>query len=490
MGFWLTVLLMRYFPVNLDLKDRPVLVLGAGSTALRKINKLLSVGAKITCLALEFHPEIEQLKNQQLIETAVVDLQENFDLDHYINVRIIISATGVASIDAQVHAFAQQHKLWVNTVDNQALCDFISPAIVDRSPVVVSISTEGSAPVLARIIKQKIEYLLPRKLGQLAKRAASLRKRIKAAIPEFNHRKNFWTRYFKWSHHNSHIEVDKVLAHQNENIDHLIHETINQGGQVALVGAGPGNPDLLTLGAIKALQTADVVLHDQLISAEIMGLIRTDAELIDVGKKAGNHKTKQQHINDLMIQLARKNLKVCRLKGGDSFVFGRGGEEALALKAAGIAFEIIPGITAALGCAAYAGIPLTHRDHAQSLALMTAHCSDSRDAIDWQFYDKDNQTLAVYMGLIQAKHLTESLIAHGKSPQEPVAIIENGSLNKQRTITGELLQLPEMIDAHAVESPALIVIGQVAQYATQLDWFKAHIEHQENIAIQTFKKTA
>ena len=204
----------------------------------------------------------------------------------------------------------------------------------------------------------------------------------------------------------------------------------------------------------------------------------------------GNHKTKQQHINDLMIQLARKNLKVCRLKGGDSFVFGRGGEEALALKAAGIAFEIIPGITAALGCAAYAGIPLTHRDHAQSLALMTAHCSDSRDAIDWQFYAKDNQTLAVYMGLIQAKHLTESLIAHGKSPQEPVAIIENGSLNKQRTITGELLQLPEMIDAHAVESPALIVIGQVAQYATQLDWFKAHIEHQENIAIQTFKKTA
>ncbi len=257
MGFWLTVLLMRYFPVNLDLKDRPVLVLGAGSTALRKINKLLSVGAKITCLALEFHPEIEQLKNQQLIETAVVDLQENFDLDHYINVRIIISATGVASIDAQVHAFAQQYKLWVNTVDNQALCDFISPAIVDRSPVVVSISTEGSAPVLARIIKQKIEYLLPRKLGQLAKRAASLRKRIKAAIPEFNHRKNFWTRYFKWSHHNSHIEVDKVLAHQNENIDHLIHETINQGGQVALVGAGPGNPDLLTLGAIKALETSD-----------------------------------------------------------------------------------------------------------------------------------------------------------------------------------------------------------------------------------------
>ena len=481
---------MRYLPVNLDLKDQPVLVLGAGNTASRKINKLLSVNAEVTCLALKFNQEILRLKQQGLIKTVKQDLQENLDLSTYKHVRTIISATGVPSIDEAVYEFAQKNNLWVNTVDNQALCDFITPAIVDRSPVVVSISTEGSAPVLARIIKQKIEYLLPQKLAQLATQAASLRKRIKAAIPEFNQRKNFWTRYFNWSHRSTSIEADTTSANNEEHIIHLIQQTNNQAGHVSLVGAGPGNPDLLTLGAIKALQNADVVLHDQLISSEIMALIRTDAERIDVGKKAGNHQTKQQHINELMIQLARKNLKVCRLKGGDSFVFGRGGEEAMALKKAGVAFEIIPGITAALGCAAYAGIPLTHRDHAQSLALMTAHCSDSRDSIDWQFYAKDNQTLAVYMGLIQSRHLTQSLIAHGKSPQEPIAIIENGSTNKQRTITGELLQLPEMIDKHEVKSPALIVIGKVAQYATELDWFKSHINHQTTHAIQTFKKTA
>ena len=241
----------------------------------------------------------------------------------------------------------------------------------------------------------------------------------------------------------------------------LIEAVNHSSGRVSLVGAGPGDPDLLTIKALKVMQSADVVLHDHLISDDILALIRKDAELINVGKQAGKHLTKQQAINRLLVKHANRGLHVCRLKGGDPFVFGRGGEEVETLRSHGIDYEIVPGITAATGCAAYAGIPLTHRDHAQGLAFITAHCSDSKDTIDWQFYAKNQQTLAVYMGLIKAEHLVSQLIRHGKHPDVPVAIIENGTRHNQRTITGQLHQLTAMIDSHQVKSPALIVIGFV-----------------------------
>jgi uroporphyrin-III C-methyltransferase/precorrin-2 dehydrogenase/sirohydrochlorin ferrochelatase len=470
---------MNYLPINIKLNNNPVLVLGGGNVAQRKISSLLLVDANIICVALAFNSEVLKLAENKQIKIQEMDLSDIEVLDQFDKVSLIISATDDANISQAAYAYAQQRQILINTVDQQPLCDFITPAIVDRSPVVVAISSEGSAPVLARIIKQKIEYLLPANLGYLATIARKLRGQIKQSVPEFNNRRRFWERFFQWSHRSQAVLKNTFQATNPKQVNAIITAVNQTQGKVSLVGAGPGNPDLLTLKAIKVLQTADVVMHDHLISKEIIYMIRKDAELIDVGKQAGNHKTKQQHINQLLIEHAKQGLHVCRLKGGDSFVFGRGGEEVLALAEHKIPFEIVPGITAAVGCAAYAGIPLTHRDHAQSLAFITAHCSDSIDTIDWQFYAKNHQTLAVYMGLIKADDLTNLLIENGKSPDEHIAVIENGSRETQRTLTGHLHQLPDMIRKHQVQSPALIVIGAVTKYAEKLDWFVPHIPHIE-----------
>jgi uroporphyrin-III C-methyltransferase/precorrin-2 dehydrogenase/sirohydrochlorin ferrochelatase len=469
---------MKHLPINIKLHQQPVWVLGGGTVALRKIQPLLAAGAQVHCVARRFDADIRTLTNTHSIQLIQHDLSDLSILEHLPRPRLVVSATDDADINQQVHRYAQDRHLLINTVDDQPLCDFITPAIVDRSPVVVAISTEGASPVLARMIKQKINYLLPNNLGQVATHARSLRDTIKRKIGDFNNRRRFWERFFAWSHSGFSLFKQNYQSPDAADIGHII-ESVNQTtGRVSLVGAGPGDPDLLTIKALKVMQSADVVLHDHLISDDILALIRKDAELINVGKQAGKHLTKQQVINRLLVTHAGRGLHVCRLKGGDPFVFGRGGEEVETLTAQGIDFEIVPGITAAVGCAAYAGIPLTHRDHAQGLAFITAHCSDSKDTIDWQFYAKNNQTLAVYMGLIKAEHLVSQLIRHGKQPTVTVAIVENGTRHDQRTITGQLHQLTAMIDDHQVTSPALIIIGEVAAYAEQLDWFSPHMAHR------------
>ncbi|MFC3193317.1 siroheme synthase CysG [Marinicella sediminis] len=469
---------MKHLPINIKLHQQPVWVLGGGTVALRKIQPLLSAGAEVYCVARRFHPDIRTLTIDHSIWLTKHDLKDLSVLEQLPRPRLVVSATDDPLINRQVYHFAKTHDLLINTVDDQPLCDYITPAIVDRSPVVVAISTEGASPVLARMIKQKISYLLPANLGSLARKARQMRQSIKENIPDFNNRRRFWQRFFDWSHASLSLFKDPHMNPGKEHIDELISEVNQTAGRVSLVGAGPGDPDLLTIKAIKVLQSADVVLHDHLISSDIMAMIRKDAELIDVGKQAGKHLTKQQVINQLLVEHARQGLHVCRLKGGDPFVFGRGGEEIQQLNKHQIPFEIVPGITAAVGCAAYAGIPLTHRDHAQGLAFITAHCSDSKDRIDWQFYAKNQQTLAVYMGLIKAEHLVTQLILHGKNPSVPVAIIENGTRHNQRTVTGQLHQLAAMIDEHKINSPALIIIGEVAGYAEQLDWFSPHVAYQ------------
>ncbi|TDR17480.1 siroheme synthase CysG [Marinicella litoralis] len=478
---------MKYLPINIKLKNQLVVVLGGGSVATRKIKSVLNVAAQVVCLSDAFNNDIKQLAQSNQLTLIKHDLNDIQKLDDFSHIRLIISATSNPKINAAAYNYAQLNHIWINTVDQQELCDFLTPAIVDRSPVVVAISTEGASPVLARIIKQKIEFLMPFDLGRLAIKARALRALIKSSIPSFNNRRRFWEQYFNWSHLSKSILPQEFKTPNGQTVTEIISTVNNTQGKVSLVGAGPGNPELLTLKAIKVLQTADVVLHDQLISNEILKLVRKDAKLINVGKQAGHHKTKQENINQQLIQGAQSGLHVCRLKGGDSFVFGRGGEEVLALNAKNIEFEIVPGITAAVGCAAYAGIPLTHRDHAQSLAFITAHCSDSIDTIDWQFYAKNKQTLAVYMGLIKADLLVSQLTKHGKQPNEWVAIIENGTRENQRTVTGQLNQLPAMIISQQIKSPALIVIGSVAQYANQLDWYKPHTKHSK---FNTYLKSA
>ncbi|WP_223788475.1 siroheme synthase CysG [Marinicella meishanensis] len=468
---------MKYLPINLNIEQQPVWVIGGGAVAWRKIKSLCQAGAEVHCVAASFHADIKQAAQHQPIKLITHDLQDLQVLQQLPRPKLVIAATDDPQLNAQIHQYTATRGWLINTVDEPPRCDFITPAVVNRGPVKVAISTAGTAPVLARMIKQKIEYLLPKNLGQIAEQANQWRPTIKQRVPSFNNRRRFWDRFFDWSHGSLRLLRGQYRTPNSAQIEQHI-EAVNQTeGRVSLVGAGPGDPDLLTIKAIKVLQSADVVLHDHLIATDIMAMIRQDAELIDVGKQAGKHLTKQQTINQLLIKQARLGKHVCRLKGGDPFVFGRGGEEIQALKAEQIDFEIVPGITAAVGCAAYAGIPLTHRDHAQGLAFITAHCSDSKDAIDWQFYAKNQQTLAVYMGLIKADELVRQLISHGKDPAVPLAVIENGTRPEQRTVTGQLHQLTAMIRDHAIKSPALIVIGEVAAYAQQLDWFAPHVAH-------------
>lgn len=474
---------MQYLPINLNIKNQAVWVIGAGVVALRKIRTLLKAGAQVHCIAKDFHEDLMNLANEQQLIIHEQQLDDLALLQQLPRPRLVIAATNDPVINQKIQRFTLAQGYLLNVVDDQPLCDFITPALVERGPVTVAISTAGSAPVLARMIKQKIEFLLPNNLGQLAELARQLRSTIKRRIPKLNNRRRFWERFFGWTHGRLTLLPTHYHSPSQAQLEQAVVAVNQTNGRVSLVGAGPGDPDLLTIRAVKVLQTADVVLHDHLISAEIMAMIRQDAELIDVGKQAGKHLTKQQAINQLMIKLAGQGLHVCRLKGGDPFVFGRGGEEVQALAQQHIAFDIVPGITAAVGCAAYAGIPLTHRDHAQGLAFITAHCSDSKDRIDWQFYAKNQQTLAVYMGLIKAERLVHELVSHGKDPKVPVAIIENGTRPEQRTITGQLDQLTAMISEHDIKSPALIIIGEVAVYAQQLDWFAPHVAHPNQLKL-------
>ena len=469
---------MNYLPINIKLENKTVWVFGAGDVAARKISALIKVKARIHCFANDFNDNIMTWESQGKLTTQKVEL-EDIDISKLgISPKLIVSATGNTQVSMQAYEYAERHNILLNTVDQPDLCNYLTPAIVDRSPLLIAISTEGSSPVLARLLKQKIEKLLPFGLQKIVKQAKSLRPLIKKKIKKSQARRAFWEQYFD---HDNPLVLDETQFQENSTqaVNQLIQHNQTTKGKVYLVGAGPGNPELLTIKALQVMQKADVVLHDQLIPTAIMDLVRKDAHLIDVGKSAGNHKTKQEHINQLLVEWAEKGLRVCRLKGGDPFVFGRGGEEIQKLNEHGIDFEIVPGITAAIGCAAYSGIPLTHRDHAQSVTFLTGHCQSSKDSIDWQFYAKDKQTLVVYMGLIKSPLLQEKLITHGKNPNEPVAVIENGTSENQRVVTGTLSNLSELIEQHQVKSPALLVIGEVAQYAEQFNWYNKNKTHKE-----------
>ncbi len=475
---------MNYLPINIKLKNKPVWVIGGGAVATRKIMSLLKVGAKIHCMATDFEEGLHDLAAQGKISLYLKHI-ESFSLDLLPEQPLlIVSATGNRKLGKQIHEVAESNRILLNTVDDPELCNYLTPAIVDRSPLLITISTEGAAPVLARLLKQKIEKLVPFGLQKIVQQAKALRPYIKKKIKQSQARRAFWEEYFD---HDNQLILDKTQFKENPQaaVNQMINHNQTRTGRVYLVGAGPGNPDLLTIKALQVMQKADVVLHDHLISPEIMALVRKDAHLIDVGKKAGDHKTKQERINELLVHWAQKGHQVCRLKGGDPFVFGRGGEEIQELAAAGIGYEIVPGITAAIGCAAYSGIPLTHRDHAQSVTFLTGHCKNNKDEIDWAFYAKEKQTLVVYMGLIQSPHLQQQLLKHGKNPKEPIAIIENGTSANQRVIQGTLDQLPQLIEQEQVQSPALLVIGEVAQYAQSLAWYNQnnnHFEHNKKTA--------
>lgn len=455
---------MDYLPIFCRLDNKPVLLVGGGEVAERKARLLLDAGAHLTVVAPELDPELAELAANGSIEW----LDAEFAPVHLTGKWLVVAATNRREVNALVYQSANQARIFANVVDDPKRSSFIMPSIIDRSPLMVAISSGGKAPVLARLLREKLEAMLPQHLGAVAAFAGSLRDRVKARFATMGERRRFWERLLVADRLGQALaRGDHASAHQLA--DTLFAEESKAHGEVVLVGAGPGDPGLLTLHALRQMQQADVVVYDRLVSDEVMALVRRDAKRIFVGKQAGNHCVPQEGINQLLLEEAKKGQRVVRLKGGDPFIFGRGGEELETLVGTGIGFQVVPGITAASGCAAYAGIPLTHRDHAQSVRFVTAHGKGGARDLDWPLLAKDKQTLVFYMGLSSCGVIREQLLAHGKGGDTPVALIERGTQPSQRVIRGTLEQLPEL--AVGVESPALIMVGSVVTLAEQLAWF-------------------
>ncbi|WP_421286714.1 siroheme synthase CysG [Aeromonas veronii] len=466
---------MDYLPIFCRLDNKPVLLVGGGEVAERKARLLLDAGAQLTVVAPELDPELAELAANGSIEW----LAGEFAPAQLAGKWLVVAATDRREVNALVYQSANQARIFANVVDDPKRSSFIMPSIIDRSPLMVAISSGGKAPVLARLLREKLEALLPQHLGAVATFAGSLRERVKARFATMGERRRFWERL---------LGADRLgqalargdSASANQLADSLFADESQSAGEVVLVGAGPGDPGLLTLHALRQMQQADVVVYDRLVSDEVMALVRRDAKRIFVGKQAGNHCVPQEGINQLLLEEAKKGQRVVRLKGGDPFIFGRGGEELETLVGTGIGFQVVPGITAASGCAAYAGIPLTHRDHAQSVRFVTAHGKGGARDLDWPLLAKDKQTLVFYMGLSSCATIREQLLAHGKAGNTPVALIERGTQPCQRVIRGTLDELPAL--AVGVESPALIMVGSVVTLADQLAWFGQAPQRQRALA--------
>src|SRR5688572_21543067 len=459
---------MRHLPIFVDLQRAPALVVGGGRVAARKITLLRSAGADVTVVAPSAGPAIIQAAEQGELRWH----RRDFAASDVAGMRIVFAATDVAAINDAVAVAARAAGIPVNVADDGARSSFILPAIVDRSPLLVAVSSGGVAPMLATAVRGHIEALLDESWSRLARFAERWRATIRRRRPALPARRAL----YEWLLDGPVAQA--VSAGREADADRLLERTLAADaapgrGVVSLVGAGPGDPGLLTLRALRALRSADVILADRLVGPEILAHARREAEVIDVGKSAGGHGERQEHINRLLVHHARRGRRVVRLKGGDPLVFGRGGEEAEWLARNGIAFEIVPGITAALGCAAYAGIPLTHRRHAQSLRFVAAQGADSVDRIDWARLAARRETLVVYMGVAGAARVADALRAARMGPATPVAVVEKGTLPGQRVLVTSLAGLAATIEAHGIKSPALLIIGEVASLAGQLGWFGA-----------------
>ncbi|WP_318519561.1 siroheme synthase CysG [Photobacterium leiognathi] len=453
---------MDYLPIFADLKRRPCLVVGGDDSAWRKTRMLLKAGADVRVIA----PTLNADFTAALAQGQIQHVGEIFSPDDLDGIFLAIAATDRKSVNALVYQSANQRQVLVNVVDDTQRCSFIVPSIVDRSPIIIAISSSGQAPVLARLLREKLEALLPQHLGRMATIAGNFRQRLSQTVSSFSARRYFWEQAFNGRF------GDLVAAGREQEAEQELVALTHQAppkGQVALIGAGPGDAGLLTLRALQLMQQADVVLYDYLVSDEVMDLVRRDAELVCVGKKAGFHSVPQEETNRLIVHYAKQGKRVVRLKGGDPFVFGRGGEELEVLFDADIPFQVVPGITAAAGATAYAGIPLTHRDYAQTAMFVTGHLKPDGDTLDWSTLARGKQTLVIYMGLMKSSHIQQQLLEYGRGADTPIAIIERGTQKTQKVLKGQLSELAQL--AQHAASPSLIVVGEVVNLSTKLDWF-------------------
>ncbi|MFK3815802.1 siroheme synthase CysG [Pseudomonas sp. NPDC089407] len=458
---------MDYLPLFHKLQGGRVLVVGGGEIALRKARLLADAGGLLRVVAPDVDGQLAALAREGGGEVLV----RGYQAADLVGCRLVIAATDDPGLNAQVSADAQALSLPVNVVDAPALCTVIFPAIVDRSPLVIAVSSGGDAPVLARLIRAKLEAWIPSAYGELAGLAARFRHKVKTLYPDVNQRRGFWETVFQGP------IAERQLAGQGAEAERLLQAMVDgapvqQGGEVYLVGAGPGDPDLLTFRALRLMQQADVVLYDRLVAPTIIDMCRRDAERIYVGKRRADHAVPQDQINRLLVDLAQQGKRVLRLKGGDPFIFGRGGEEIEELAEHGIPFQVVPGITAASGCSAYGGIPLTHRDYAQSVRFVTGHLKDGTSNLPWNDLVAPAQTLVFYMGLVGLPTICAELIRYGRAASTPAALVQQGTTRNQRVFTGTLADLPELVAQHEVHAPTLVIVGEVVQLRDKLAWFE------------------
>ena len=461
---------MDHLPVFLNVKGQRALVVGNGTLAARRADLLLRAGSDLTVIAPEPNGDLAQLLREGKVRHKTGLLVAD-DLDDCV---VAFGASSDDKINQALYHLAKAAGIPVNVSDTPALCDFVMPAIVDRSPLLIAISSGGTTPLLTRMLKARFETSIPAAYGRLAEFSGEYRDQVKESIPEMTRRRRFWETMIDGpiaEHLFSGQEAEATAL-----MESLLEEAAKDGdmpprGEVYLVGTGPGDPDLLTFRALRLMQQADVVLYDRLIGDGILNLVRRDAERIYVGKMKKDHSVPQEEISEMLIRLAQEGKRVLRLKGGDPFVFGRGGEEISSLADNGITFQVIPGITAANGCAAYAGIPLTHRDHAQGYIVVTGHEKDGELNLNWKSLIQPRQTVVVYMGLTSLGVITAGFVSHGADPATPAAVIENGTRRGQRVIVGTLETLQEKCADAEIKSPALLIIGSVVTLREKLTWF-------------------
>jgi uroporphyrin-III C-methyltransferase/precorrin-2 dehydrogenase/sirohydrochlorin ferrochelatase len=458
-----------FFPIFLDLEDRACLVVGGGKIAARKARLLLRAGARVTVVAPQLGKDLAGLVEQRRVEHLAREFADS-DLDDKV---LVIAGTDREDVNRRVSELAHARNVPVNVVDQPELCSFIVPSVIDRSPVQVAVSTGGASPVLARLLRARLESYVPAAYGRLARLVESFRDRVKQRFSRVDQRRQFWENALQG-------EVAELLFAGRDDMARRQLEQALAGadddphpiGEVYLVGAGPGDPDLLTFRALRLLQMADVVVYDRLVAPPILDLARREAEQIYVGKERSNHALSQENINQLLVRLAKEGKRVVRLKGGDPFIFGRGGEEIETLMENGVTFQVVPGITAASGCATYSGIPLTHRDYAQSVVFATGHLRDGTVDLNWKALAHANQTIVFYMGLHGVGVVSAQLIAHGLAPDTPVALVQQGTTQNQRVAVTTLEHLEQTVREQALKPPTIIIVGRVVELHDKLQWFK------------------
>ncbi|HHJ13246.1 MAG TPA: uroporphyrinogen-III C-methyltransferase [Gammaproteobacteria bacterium] len=460
---------MDFFPVFMQIRDRDCLVVGGGKVAARKVGLLVSAGARVQVVSPQLCDELAGLAAEGLVS----HLARGFEDADIEGKALVIAATDEQAVNRRVSELAHARQLPVNVVDQPELCSFIMPSMIDRSPVQIAISTGGSSPVLARLLRARLESYIPAAYGRLAALMNRYRERVKARFADLEQRRRFWERLLDGE------IAELMFTGQDQRAREYLENALAQAdpgevpaGEVYLVGAGPGDPDLLTFRALRLMQLADVVVYDRLVSKQILDMVRRDAERIYVGKERDNHALSQESINQLLVRLAKEGRRVVRLKGGDPFIFGRGGEEISTLMENGVSFQVVPGITAASGCATYSGIPLTHRDYAQSVVFVTGHLQDGSVDLNWKALAHPNQTIVFYMGLHGVGVMSEKLVEHGLPAGTPVALVQQGTTQNQRVVVTDLAGLEHTVQEEAVKPPTIIIVGEVVRLHETLHWFE------------------